>query len=441
MIAEHDLLSEDAPYLGYAYSYPHKSAYRPLSSPVPLSEAWRNESKDKLFLYLHVPFCEYRCGFCNLFTLANADHSWIDHYLKTIRNEAEALHGVMPEATFVRVAFGGGTPTFLDDEQLAELLQVADPFFTMPGPRHVPVSCEASPATLTASKAQLLKEWGVDRISLGVQAFQEETLRQLGRPHQAGEVERAVEIVRQNGFAVLNLDLIYGAAGQSRRAWQQSVERALALVPEEMYLYPLYVRELTGLGHRSSEASRHRLQHYRQARDMLLAAGYEQVSMRMFRLPAHGVDSALVYCCQTDGMVGLGCGARSYTSHLHYSTEFAVGRTGVRSILQSYLQRTSRDFLDAQHGFALDRDEQQRRFVIQSLLQAEGLKWAQYEQRFGSQADHDLAQLSLLRERGLAYDDGKHLKLTPPGMERSDVIGPWLYSPRVRELMEEFACD
>src|SRR5690606_10216074 len=157
------------------------------------------------------------------------------------------------------------------------------------------------------------------------------------RPQRLSDVDRAIEIAHQHDFPVLNLDLIYGSVGQSLASWLATVDRAIGYAPEEIYLYPLYVRDLTGLGRTGHHANDDRLDHYRTGRDRLLEAGYEQISMRMFRRPLSQAPPNANYNCQSDGMVGIGCGARSYTRELHYSSEFAVGRTGVRSILNDYL--------------------------------------------------------------------------------------------------------
>jgi oxygen-independent coproporphyrinogen-3 oxidase len=439
MIVGHDLLSSNAPYAGYAYSYPHKSAYRQLEPAIPLAEAWDQECCDALFLYLHVPFCEYRCGFCNLFTLAGADADWTTRYLRQLRVEARAVRSVLPNAHYARLAIGGGTPTFLDERELAELLDIATEVLGS-SPSGTPVSCEASPTTLTRQKAHLLKAWGVCRVSLGVQTFDETESRQLGRPQSTKDVTRAIEIVRQESFPVLNLDLIYGNESQSLSSWMRTVEATIAYKPEEIYLYPLYIRPLTGLARVSKTTNDERLMHYRAARDALLGAGYVQASLRMFCIPTSGNSEGPVYCCQTDGMVGLGCGARSYTRSLHYSTEFAVGRSGVRSILQEYLRRSPAEFARALHGYVLNNDDQQRRYVIQSLLQADGISRTAYRERFATDVLTHLPQLSELGKLGMATVAPDRICLTTMGLERSDAIGPWLYSPQVRQRMEESRC-
>jgi oxygen-independent coproporphyrinogen III oxidase len=434
-----DILESELPFVGYAYSYPHKSAYRRLSPPVSLANVWASERRDALFLYLHVPFCEYRCGFCNLFTLANAESGLTSTYLRQMKIEAEVARRVLGNSQFARVAIGGGTPTFLSESDLAELLAIAHETLGAVE-HHPPTSCEASPATLTDGKAGLLREWGVNRISLGVQTFDDRESWALGRPQRVSDVERAIAIIRRHQVPVLNLDLIYGASEQSLESWSRTVGTAIEFLPEEIYLYPLYVRQLTGLGRASATVSDNQLQAYRLARDQLLDAGYEQISLRMFRLTVSQPNDGPVYCCQNDGMVGLGCGARSYTNVLHYSTEFAVGRTGVRSILADYLKREHEAFAFAHHGFVLGSEERKRHFVIKSLLQSEGLSRIHYEEHFGSDVLHDLPQLQELEERSLAVTRDDRLCLTLLGLEKSDAIGPWLYSDRVRGLMEEFEC-
>jgi oxygen-independent coproporphyrinogen III oxidase len=161
--------------------------------------------------------------------------------------------------------------------------------------------------------------------------------------------------------------------------------------------------------------------------------------MRMFRARHAPEDHGPAYRCQEDGMVGLGCGARSYTRALHYGSEYAVGGRGIRAILDDYTARPDVAFELADHGCLLGEDDQRRRHVIQSLLSGEGLDRAGYLRRFGTDPFDDLPVLADLEGLGLAIRSADRLALTDSGLERSDAIGPWLYSDRVRRLTEEFA--
>jgi oxygen-independent coproporphyrinogen III oxidase len=431
-------------YAGYAYAYPHKTAYRALKPQVALRDVWAAERRDALFLYLHTPFCEMRCGFCNLFTTANPPPGFAQDYLAALRRQAARTREALGQATFARLAVGGGTPTYLDEASLESLFDVAEQTFGV-DPQTIPVSVETSPLTAEAGKLRLLRERGVDRISVGVQIFIEAEVKAAGRSQKTAVVEQAVDRIRRAGFPTLNIDLIYGLPGQTTGSWLESLRAALRFKPEELYLYPLYVRPLTGLGRRGQKAEDDlRLACYRAGRGLLLESGYRQVSMRMFQAAQTPTADGPAYCCQNDGMVGLGCGARSYTRALHYSGEYSVGATGVREILAAYFAKAAHmvkaddafDFVD--YGFRLDGAEQRRRFVIQSLLQVEGMDFAAYRARFGSEAMDDLPELARLEDHGLAARDDASLRLTEVGLEMSDVIGPALYSARVRRLMKSY---
>src|SRR5215207_3978287 len=115
-----------SPYQSYVYSYPHKQAYRPFDVPIPLKDAWANEDKSALFLYLHVPFCEMRCGFCNLFTTVHPTQSLEETYLDTLETQAKRVKAALGAASYARMAIGGGTPTYLSAAQLHRLFDLAE---------------------------------------------------------------------------------------------------------------------------------------------------------------------------------------------------------------------------------------------------------------------------------------------------------------------------
>jgi oxygen-independent coproporphyrinogen III oxidase len=163
------------------------------------------------------------------------------------------------------------------------------------------------------------------------------------------------------------------------------------------------------------------------------------VSMRMFRrtdAPPQGADD---YACQTDGMIGLGCGARSYTSTLHYSFDYAVDMREIRGIIDTYT--ATQDFSRAEVGREVDEDEARRRHLLQSLLQAEGMEVAGYRERFGRHPVEDF-RFELDRFAALGWLDESaapdRLRLTAEGLAYSDAVGPELFSPAVRADMAAY---
>jgi coproporphyrinogen III oxidase-like Fe-S oxidoreductase len=427
-----------SPYQGYLYAYPHKTAYRPLRPRPRLADVWAAEPTGALFLYVHVPFCEMRCGFCNLFTRALPPAEQVTAYLDQLGRQADRVAAAVPAATYARAAIGGGTPTYLTAAELTRLFDMVERA-TGADLRAVPMSVETSPSTATADRLAVLVERGTTRVSIGVQSFLDAEAHAAGRPQHRAEVDRALDTIRAAGPVELNIDLIYGIPGQTADTWTGSLRTALTWRPEELYLYPLYVRPMTGLGRRvpgaeDPEWDVQRLGLYRHAVDLLADAGYEQQSMRAFRrrdAPPPGGAEAPGYCCQDDGMVGLGCGARSYTSALHYSFDYAVSVRQVRGILDDYLARPAEDFDVAEVGFALDGTEQRRRWLLKSLLRAAGVAPGDYLARFGTTVDDDFPALRLLRDSG--HLDGH--RLTAEGLAHSDAIGPWLTSDGVRAAM------
>ncbi|MEU8003771.1 STM4012 family radical SAM protein [Catellatospora sp. NPDC049111] len=439
---------DGSPYQGYLYAYPHKTAYRPLRPRPHLRDVWAGQDRDNLFLYLHIPFCEMRCGFCNLFTRASPPAEQVGAYLRQLRVQAEQVAAALGPARYARAAIGGGTPTHLTADELAELFAITNGVLGL-DPAAAQLSVETSPATATPDRLAVLAAHGTHRVSMGVQSFLDAEAHAAGRPQRRADVDLALTALRDAAFPLLNVDLIYGIPGQTRDTWTYSLRKALAWHPEEIYLYPLYVRPLTGLGRRSGgplptgpavpERDAHwdsqRLDLYRRGRDLLREAGYRQLSMRQFRRADVPDPDGADYCCQDDGMVGIGCGARSYTADLHYSFDYAVSVREVRAIIDDYLSRPAGDFAHAEFGFALDGGEQRLRWLVKSLLRAEGVDLAGYAHRFGSKADDDFPHLAELVERGWAIGDGDRLVLTDEGLAHGDAIGPWLVSGPVRAAM------
>ena len=435
-------------YESYVYAYPHKTAYRRIEPALPLGPLWAGERRDALFLYLHVPFCEQRCGFCNLFTQPlpkprrpEAEHSEaqrVEAYLATLARQVTVVRRALDEGgpfAIARAAIGGGTPTLLTAAQLDFVFSLLR---RMGYHARVPLSVETSPETALPDRLAVLVGNGADRISIGVQSFIEAECKAVNRPQKAEDVHRALRAIRDANAPILNIDLMYGLPGQTPATWQHSLTSALEYGPEEVYLYPLYVRPLTTLGRKGAAAvDGHRVELYEQARSLLVGAGYRQISMRMFKRDASGTP-APVYCCQDDGMIGLGVGARSYTRAVHYSSEWAVGARGVREIIDRWIAKSDAELAVADYGVVLDAEEQRRRWLILSLLSDDGLDLASYRARFGADPTTHFPELGELTERAFATLDDTTFRLTSDGLAHADTIGPWLFSEAVRTRMAGF---
>jgi len=232
-------------YQQYAYSYPHKLAYRTLEKPRHLKDVWRTHKRTNLFAYLHIPYCEMRCGFCNLFTIAHPKDG-IAQYLAALKREAHTYRKYLPDAKFETYAIGGGTPTYLNTEQLEDMLLTFKEVLGVDTNEKYG-SIETSPKSISVEKIKLIEAFGINRASIGIQSWIELETKALGRPQPPAIAEKSVTLLANSDIPEINIDLIYGISNQTPTSWKYSLERTLAFQPAEIYLYPLYTRPLTGL--------------------------------------------------------------------------------------------------------------------------------------------------------------------------------------------------
>jgi oxygen-independent coproporphyrinogen-3 oxidase len=195
-------------------------------------------------LYLHVPLCRSKCSYCDFYSIT--DLSLVSAWLAALQKEVLIYQGSF--APFDSLYLGGGTPSLLDGRQLTALMACLRRHFTFAP--EAEVTLEANPDDLTLNKLTVLKDLGVNRLSLGVQSFDDQELAFLGRRHTARQAEQALNWSRAAGFTNLGLDLIYGLPGQKTEAWLKNLERALKFRPEHLSCYQLTLEAGTPLGAR-----------------------------------------------------------------------------------------------------------------------------------------------------------------------------------------------
>ncbi len=202
-----------------------------------------------LHIYVHIPFCARICPYC-AFYKERADPAQAARFCEAIVHElsvAVAGKHFRPETIF----FGGGTPTALTTAQLEILLAGFRVQLDLSGLREW--TMEANPGSVSERKARLLREYGVSRISLGVQSFDDALLQLLGREHSAAQAEASFDLLRRNGFENLNIDLMFGLPGQTLAQWEATLQRAIALGPEHISTYCLTYEEDTEFLRRHTE--------------------------------------------------------------------------------------------------------------------------------------------------------------------------------------------
>ncbi len=190
-------------------------------------------------LYIHIPFCVRKCPYCDFYS--SEDTQQIDSFLDALDHEARLYQEQFKR--FGSLYIGGGTPSLLSARACTRLLEIIKSHFTFT--ESVEVTLEANPDDISPQKASLYRDLGINRISLGIQSFDDEVLKFLQRRHTADQAGRAVSIIREAGFDNLALDLMYAVPGQSESSWRDSLQQALRCTPEHLSCYQLTIKKQT----------------------------------------------------------------------------------------------------------------------------------------------------------------------------------------------------
>jgi oxygen-independent coproporphyrinogen-3 oxidase len=311
----------------FVAAYPPFSAWKPAQVGAVNDILDRGAAARPLGIYVHLPFCEKKCDYCYYLSFTGRPRSSIAAYIDAVLEEVR-LYAARPAIRNRDVSFvylGGGTPSFLAPDMLRRLgLRLRD---RLPWNGVREVTCECAPRSTRPETIEALRDIGVTRLSLGVQSFDDELLRQSGRIHRSADVESAFELVRQAGFACVNVDLMAGLPGETRDQWETSVRGAIALDPDSVTLYPTEMPHNTRMydDYRSGllvappvswPEKRERLQHGFAA---LEQAGYAVVSG--YAAVKDPRRHAFVYQEELwtgADMIGLGVASFSYVGGVHY---------------------------------------------------------------------------------------------------------------------------
>ena len=403
-------------YTAYMYSYPHKTAYGKLEG-INFHDYKRLLPDFGSSLYFHVPFCSTKCGYCNLFSVTGQGEDVIAKYISACETQIRQYDIDMK--WFKSLIVGGGDPSILSAKLLHRLLSFAGD--------DISVCIEVSPNEITAEKLDVLKSFNTDRVSIGVQSFVDSELVTLKRWHNVGSVNRALNMLKPANFPCLNLDLIYGIPGQSLKSFEHSICNALDFLPDEIFLYPLYIRMGTKISEEVVNDDAYHM--YIFARDYLISHGYNQASMRQFTRKSLNEPKS----CGFENMLAIGCGGRSYIDNLHFCHPYDVGKSECLETIGNFISAC--DKTKVEHGYILSQDECKRRYVIKNLLYYSGVSLHEYTAYFDGSIYDDFPIISKLVLDGYAEISESNVKLTPLGLSLSDYIGTLFISNKVKEKM------
>ncbi|HLF72626.1 MAG TPA: radical SAM family heme chaperone HemW [Dehalococcoidia bacterium] len=353
-----------------------------------------------LALYVHIPFCTAKCTYCDFNSYAGQE-SLIAPYAEAVAREAALWSPRLAGRQVETVFFGGGTPSILPLPEMSTIVEAMRSRFDIAPDAEV--TLEANPGTVDATHLEGLRRLGFNRISFGVQSFHDDELIRLERIHDREEVHQAYAWARAAGFENVNLDLIYGLAGQTLELWQENVEQALALAPEHLSMYALTLEEGTPLT-RDVERGRAigpdpdlQADMYEWSRERMAAAGYAYYEVSNWSKPGRECRHNLTYWRNGDWL-GLGAGAHSHLAGERFAAAASPSRyialineaseaassvrpepVEGREVPQTMRQITFREPADPQREMS--------ETVILALRLREGLSLASFRDRFGVDLD------------------------------------------------------
>lgn len=366
-------------------------------------------------VYVHIPFCAQKCYYCDFYSVVVGDEesfsSVASNYLVSLRREALYYGSRWGDKPLQTLFIGGGTPSLLPPRELASLIRFLRdelPFVEDPE-----ISVEMNPHSLTGEGARVLAAAGVNRISVGVQAFQDRLLQAIGRIHRKEHIGQSVTILREAGITNFNLDLMFGLPGQSVRDWQLSLELALALEPPHLSCYGLILEEGTPLERWVAEGlvtvpdDDEQADMYALACRVLRASGYEHYEISNFCKPGLQSRHNLLYW-HNESFIGLGSGATGYINGCRYRNA-----PDVEGFIASWNEGSP--LYEASERVSVDQEMDETMMVGMRLLQ--GIDERAFRHRYQvSYWDIYRESIEELLARGLVEYDGEALRVTCQGL-------------------------
>ena len=365
-------------------------------------------------IYIHIPFCKRRCIYCDFFSTTQSEKK--AEYVHALVRELEMRKDYVGDEEIETIYLGGGTPSQLSQEELEEIFAYIYKVYKVTPDAEI--TLEANPDDLTPEYVSMLRTLPVNRISMGIQTFQEETLKLLHRRHTAQQAIETFKRCREAGFQNISIDLMYGLPGETLETWEQDLQQAVDLHPEHISAYHLIYEEGTTLWNlreqnKVEEAEEElSLTLFKTLIERLTKAGYQHYEISNFCLPGlHSRHNSSYWT----GKKYLGCGPSAHSFD-------GISRQWNVSSLEKYLEGIRSNQLDFELE-DLDLHTRYNDFVITSIRTCWGMPLAQLRTTYGETLyNYCLRMAKPHIEQGVLEIKEDTLKLTPQGIFISDGI-------------------
>ncbi len=370
----------------------------------------------QLGVYIHFPFCARKCHYCD-FPSYQGMEQWMEPYLEALFRELLQWKEKVCDCSVKSIYLGGGTPTLFSGEQIAGVLDACFKSFNVQ--EDAEITIEANPGTVDPDKLSALRKAGVNRLSIGLQAWQDKHLRFLGRIHSSGDFVKSLMDAKEVGFDNINVDVMFALPHQTIEDWLETLEKVCSFDVQHISMYSLKVENGTPL-HRWYEEGKFslptqeedRLMYYK-GREFVSGFGFRQYEISNFAIPGRECVHNLIYW-HNEEYIGCGSGAHSYFNNERFSNTSDV-REYIRAI-NSGTQRIS-------YREKIEEKDERFETIMLGLRLVEGVDKQRYKARFGRCIEYYYGEaIKKLVKQGLLIDDGASIRLTEKGMDVQNVV-------------------
>nr|WP_265459189.1 radical SAM family heme chaperone HemW [Enterococcus sp. HY326] len=349
--------------------------------------------------YLHIPFCEHICYYCD-FNKVFLEGQPVDEYIEALLKEIQLTKARFPVEEMATLYIGGGTPTSLSAKQLDRLLSGVRELLPFNDQNEFTV--EANPGDLTQEKLQVMKNYGVNRLSMGVQTFDDKLLKKIGRKHTAADVYETMAFLEKENFENVSIDLIYALPGQTLESFRDTLKRAIELDLPHYSLYSLILENKTMFmnwvrqGRLELPDQDIESQMFAETIELMASGNRQQYEVSNFAIPGKESQHNLVYW-NNEHYFGLGAGASGYLGNIRYKNHGPI---------QHYLAPLRDNQLPIREEEKLSRTNQMEEEMFLGLRKRQGISPAHFAEKFQVSLDsvyglviEELIQENLLMQR------------------------------------------
>ena len=369
---------------------------------------------DKCGLYIHIPFCKKKCFYCDFPSYTNLEHL-ITLYIEALKKEIHLVALQNPNVKIKTIFMGGGTPSYIPSQYIIEIIKTIQYNFKIE--KNAEISIEGNPGTFNLKKLQDYRKVGINRISVGLQAWQDNLLKRLGRIHTQKQFMQAIKDVKEAGFKNINIDLIFGLPDQGMEDWQETLENVVLLQPTHLSCYSLIIEEKTPFydlykqGKLKIDEDLEREMYY-YTKTFLSSKGFHHYEISNFAEVGFECTHNLIYW-DVKPYIGLGSSAHSFIKGYRYSNIDCVKR---------YIEVLSKNQLPIKDKNKTNREQLMQEYMFLGMRKVEGVSLTNFSNVFGQSMDDVYGNvLKELKEKDL-IEGSERISLTSKGLDFANYV-------------------